>query len=53
MASDEPEELSDVEQDEDDEEPKLRYQRLGMNVVEELEKDEATCLAVHQKFLVC
>lgn len=40
------------ETEEEEEEPKLKYVRLG-NVVEEiLQKDTASCLAPHEKFLV-
>ena len=38
---------------EDDEEPKLKYQRLGDSVKVILERDSATCMTVHEKFLVC
>lgn len=53
MSEHEAEDLSDVDQEDEDEEPKLRYQRLGMDVVKFLETDEATSMCVHQKFLVC
>lgn len=35
-----------------DEEPKLKYQRLGNAAAEMLKKDAASCLSVHDKFLV-
>lgn len=38
--------------DSDDEEPKLKYQRLGATVIEILKKDVASALAVHDRFLV-
>ena len=38
--------------DEEDEEPKLKYQRLGSSVMEILKRHEASCMAVHEKFLV-
>lgn len=42
----------DEEGREDDEEPKLKYQRLGFSVVEILQADSARCLAAHTRFLV-
>jgi vacuolar protein sorting-associated protein 41 len=47
-------ESSSEEEDEDgeEEEPKLKYMRLGSNVIEILKEDSATCMAVHEKFLV-
>ena len=47
------EDESDEEEDEgEDEEPKLKYQRLGFSVLEILKDDSATCMHVHEKFLV-
>lgn len=37
--------------EEADEEPKLKYVRLGASVFDILQKDSATCMAVHEKFL--
>ena len=37
---------------EDDEEPKLKYQRLGDSVKVILDRDSATCMTVNEKFLV-
>jgi hypothetical protein len=37
--------------EEADEEPKLKYVRLGASVFDILQKDAATCMAVHDKFL--
>ena len=36
----------------EEEEPKLKYQRLGSNVIEILKRDAASCMCVHDKFLV-
>jgi hypothetical protein len=41
------------EEEEEDEEPKLKYQRLGFSVLDILKDDSATCMHVHEKFLVC
>lgn len=49
---DEDEEDSEDEEDEEDEEPRLKYQRLGANVSEILREDAASCMVVHEKFLV-
>ena len=38
--------------DDEEEEPKLKYMRLGSSVIEILKEDTATCMAVHEKFLV-
>jgi len=60
--SSEEEEEEDDEEEEDeeeggessdeDEEPKLKYRRLGSSVADILKGDEASCMAVHEKFLV-
>lgn len=39
-------------EEEEEEEPKLKYQRLGANVQELLKKEPASCMVVHEKFLV-
>ena len=49
----EEEEEEGEEEDEEEEEPKLKYQRLGSNVGEILKNDHASCMTVHEKFLVC
>ncbi len=36
----------------DDEEPKLKYQRVGASVIGILKADRATSLIAHEKFLV-
>lgn len=46
-------EESGEDEEEEEEEPKLRYHRLGASVTELLRKDAASCMAVHEKFLVC
>jgi hypothetical protein len=46
------EDESDEEDEGEDEEPKLKYQRLGFSVLEILKDDSATCMHVHEKFLV-
>lgn len=38
--------------DDEEEEPKLKYQRLGFNVATILKTDSAKCLVPHEKFLV-
>ena len=40
------------ESEEEEEEPKLKYHRLGFSVIDILKEDSATCMAVHDKFLV-
>ena len=50
--SQEEEEEEEEEEDADEEEPKLKYQRLGSNVIEILRRDAASCMALHEKFLV-
>lgn len=39
-------------EDEDEEEPRLKYQRLGSDVAGILARDEASCLCVSDKMLV-
>lgn len=46
------EEESEEDEEEEDEEPKLKYQRLGLSVLDILKNDAATCMHVHDKFLV-
>ena len=46
-------ESEEPEEEIEDEEPKLKYQRLGASVTDILSKDSASCLAAHEKFLVC
>ena len=48
----EEEEEYEEEDEEEEEEPKLKYHRLGFSVVEILKSDSASCMAVHDKFLV-
>jgi hypothetical protein len=43
---------SEDDEEDEDEEPKLKYQRLGANVMDILKRDSASCMAVHDKFLV-
>ena len=43
---------SEEDEEDEDEEPKLKYQRLGANVMDILKRDSASCMAVHDKFLV-
>uniref|UniRef100_UPI00398E8932 vacuolar protein sorting-associated protein 41 homolog isoform X2 n=1 Tax=Pristiophorus japonicus TaxID=55135 RepID=UPI00398E8932 len=44
--------MAEVEQEEDsEEEPKLKYERLANGVTEILQKDAASCMTVHDKFL--
>ncbi|XP_035173483.1 vacuolar protein sorting-associated protein 41 homolog isoform X3 [Oxyura jamaicensis] len=38
-------------EDESEEEPKLKYERLSNGVTEILQKDAASCMTVHEKFL--
>uniref|UniRef100_A0A8B9U3R9 Vacuolar protein sorting-associated protein 41 homolog n=1 Tax=Anas zonorhyncha TaxID=75864 RepID=A0A8B9U3R9_9AVES len=40
-----------VKEDESEEEPKLKYERLSNGVTEILQKDAASCMTVHEKFL--
>ena len=47
------EEEVDEEEVDEEEEPKLKYMRLGSNVTETLRRDAASCMAVHERFLVC
>lgn len=42
----------DAHHAEDEEEPKLKYIRLGSSASDILKRDSATCMAVHEKFLV-
>lgn len=49
---DEEEEEEGAESSDEDEEPKLKYRRLGSSVADILKGDEASCMAVHEKFLV-
>ncbi len=46
-------EEEEEDEDEEEEEPKLKYQRLGFSVLDILKEDAATCMHVHDKFLVC
>ena len=46
------EEYEEEDEEEEDEEPKLKYHRLGFSVIEILKETSATCMAVHEKFLV-
>lgn len=41
----------DSEEEESEEEPKLKYERLSNGVTEILQKDAASCMTVHDKFL--
>nr|XP_009677728.1 PREDICTED: vacuolar protein sorting-associated protein 41 homolog isoform X3 [Struthio camelus australis] len=41
----------DNKEDESEEEPKLKYERLSNGVTEILQKDAASCMTVHEKFL--
>uniref|UniRef100_A0A8C9T983 Vacuolar protein sorting-associated protein 41 homolog n=1 Tax=Scleropages formosus TaxID=113540 RepID=A0A8C9T983_SCLFO len=41
----------DSEEEESEEEPKLKYERLANGVTEILQKDAASCMTVHDKFL--
>ena len=50
--SEEYEESEEEEESEDEEEPKLKYHRLGFSVIDILKETSATCMAVHEKFLV-
>uniref|UniRef100_A0A803SMK4 Vacuolar protein sorting-associated protein 41 homolog n=1 Tax=Anolis carolinensis TaxID=28377 RepID=A0A803SMK4_ANOCA len=45
--------MAEAEEKEDDseEEPKLKYERLSNGVTEILQKDVASCMTVHEKFL--
>eukprot|EP01052_Picozoa_sp_SAG31_P063709 SAG31_NODE_22625_length_521_cov_1.362559_1_plen_76_part_10 len=44
--------MSDSESDsEEAEEPLLKYQRIGASVAEILQRDRASCLRTHEKFL--
>ncbi|XP_028659814.1 vacuolar protein sorting-associated protein 41 homolog [Erpetoichthys calabaricus] len=45
------ESTDDSEEDESEEEPKLKYERLANGVSEILQKDAASCMTVHDKFL--
>ncbi|AWP17100.1 putative microtubule-associated protein futsch-like [Scophthalmus maximus] len=46
------EEFTDESEEEDsEEEPKLKYERLSNGVTEILQKDAASCMTVHDKFL--
>jgi vacuolar protein sorting-associated protein 41 len=40
------------EEEEEEDEPKLKYQRLGFSVIDILKTDSASCMGVHEKFLV-
>uniref|UniRef100_A0A2I3GQ95 Vacuolar protein sorting-associated protein 41 homolog n=1 Tax=Nomascus leucogenys TaxID=61853 RepID=A0A2I3GQ95_NOMLE len=40
-----------VQEEESEEEPKLKYERLSNGVTEILQKDAASCMTVHDKFL--
>ena len=53
--SEESEEYTDEsgeESVEEEEEPKLKYQRLGFSVVDILKPEAASCMAIHDKFMV-
>ena len=41
----------DEDEEEEEEEPQLRYQRLGGDVTKILEKDAASCMVLHEKYL--
>ena len=43
--------ISDDAEEESEEEPKLKYERLSNGVTEILQKDAASCMTVHDKFL--
>ncbi|XP_032875860.1 vacuolar protein sorting-associated protein 41 homolog isoform X1 [Amblyraja radiata] len=45
------ESTDESEEEESEEEPKLKYERLGNGVTEILQKDAASCMIVHDKFL--
>ncbi|XP_072108209.1 vacuolar protein sorting-associated protein 41 homolog isoform X1 [Mobula birostris] len=45
------ESTDESEEEESEEEPKLKYERLGNGVTEILQKDVASCMLVHDKFL--
>uniref|UniRef100_A0A5F8HDC8 VPS41 subunit of HOPS complex n=1 Tax=Monodelphis domestica TaxID=13616 RepID=A0A5F8HDC8_MONDO len=45
------ESTDESEEEESEEEPKLRYERLSNGVTEILQKDAASCMTVHEKFL--
>lgn len=53
----EEEEVEYVEEEEEfeeeDEEPQLKYHRVGQDVSELFQKEVASCLTVHSRFLVC
>nr|XP_020011261.1 vacuolar protein sorting-associated protein 41 homolog [Castor canadensis] len=40
-----------MKEEESEEEPKLKYERLSNGVTEILQKDAASCMTVHDKFL--
>ena len=43
--------LFSMQEEESEEEPKLKYERLSNGVTEILQKDAASCMTVHDKFL--
>lgn len=43
--------LFSMKEEESEEEPKLKYERLSNGVTEILQKDAASCMTVHDKFL--
>ncbi|XP_041045619.1 vacuolar protein sorting-associated protein 41 homolog isoform X2 [Carcharodon carcharias] len=45
------ESTDESEEEESEEEPKLKYERLANGVTEILQKDAASCMTVHDKFL--
>ncbi|KAJ7322684.1 hypothetical protein JRQ81_018971, partial [Phrynocephalus forsythii] len=45
------ESTDESEEDDSEEEPKLKYERLSNGVTEVLQKDVASCMTVHEKFL--
>lgn len=38
--------------DDEDEEPKLKYHRLGASISDILKRDAASCMVLHERFLV-
>jgi len=46
------EEESSTDSDDEEAEPKLKYERLSADLKAILKKDVASCLAVHSKFLI-
>ena len=52
LTENEEEEESSSDSDEEETEPKLKYERLSADLKAILKKDVASCLAVHNKFLI-